>query len=598
MIHRRTRILGLSATLVFAALPAAQDVAADAAPEKEPVVIKVVGPKGVYADLPETGFDLASLLMGGASGQAKSFYELTRQIEELAEDDEVETVLFDLTQGIGVNLAQMAELERSLATLREDGVKCIAYLENAGRAQYAIASQCDQVLMADMGSLDLGSLAMSSTYMKDTYDLLGIQFDVVRCGDFKGAAEPYMVSRMSKHLRRQYEEMLGRMNDDVVRRIAEGRGLSKSKVREHQGKRMFSAKEALVAGLVDRLVPWEGAEASARVLLGDEGEFEFKNALKKKRKKSFNMFAFLQTMFDREEEEEAEEATLAVLHLSGPIMDGRTAMPGSIISGAAVKNIESLRDNDNVKGVVVRINSPGGSATASEAILLALKSLAETKPVVCSMGSVAASGGYYVTCFGRPIYAEAGTITGSIGVLGVKPNLGPLMRRIGMHEEIIALDESAAMDSMGSPWTDADKERMQGFVNEIYDRFLNHVAASRSMERSEVEAIAGGRVWSGDQAVARGLVDHIGGLPDALAAIAEEAEVEEYEISHLPRPRSFMDTFAEEMLEVRALLPTGLPRSVVKRLEGLVGPVAVLFDALQENPARVWALMPAELRIR
>lgn len=592
-----TWIARLSAPLAVTAVLAAQEGEKEAEKAEEPQIVKVVGPRGIYADLPEVGFDVATLLLGGSPGQAKPFYELTRQIEQLQDDESTETVLFDLSQGIGVNLAQMAELERSLATLRASGKKCIAYVENAGRAQYAIASQCDEVFMADMGTLDIGSLAMSSTYMKDTYDMLGIQFDVVRCGSFKGAAEPYMVSRMSKHLKAHYLDMLEHMNDDVARRIAEGRRMPVDKVRELQGQRMFTAEEALLAGLVDRLVPWQGAESCAKSVLGED-ELEFSNALKKKKRRSFNMLSFLQNMFNKEKEEEVEEQTLAVLHLSGPIMDGRSGMPGAIVSGAAVKTIRGLAKNDNIKGVVVRINSPGGSATASEAIVLALADLAEKKPVVCSMGSVAASGGYYVTCFGRPILAEAGTITGSIGVLGVKPNIGPLMRRIGMHEEVIALDESATMDSMNQPWSDEDKERMQGYVNQTYDRFLNHVAKSRGMDRAEVEGIAGGRVWSGEQAVARGLVDRIGGLEDALEQVAKEAEAEDYEVVHLPRPRTFMDTFAEELLEVRALLPTGLPNSVVSRLKGMVGPLAVLFDAMSEHPTRIWALMPAELRIR
>ena len=584
--------LGLPLFFLSAATISAQE--AENTPE-EPRLIKTVNLRGGYADLAEQSFDLASVLTGGG-GQAKSFYAMLEQVDELAADDSTDTVLFDLSQSVGMNGAQLAEVERCLQKVRESK-KVVAYLENAGRIEYSIASQCDQILMADMGGLDFGSMAMTTTYMKDALDLLGVRMDIVRCGDFKGAVEPYVQSEMSAHLRRHYVDMLEHMNADVVRRVADGRGLAFDKVRKLQGKRIFTAKEALLEGLVDRIVPWQGAQASMRDIAGDE-ELTFKNALRKKKKKSFNFMSFMQDMFKDKKEEEVEEPTLAVLHMSGGIVDGASAQPGSIVSGGAVKTIKSLTENENVQGVVVRINSPGGSATASEAILLALEELAAKKPVVCSMGSVAASGGYYITCFGRPILAESGTITGSIGVFGMKPNMGPLMRRVGINEQTIALDDSANLWSTTRSWNDADKKLMQTSVNEVYDRFLNHVARSREMDRKDVEAIAGGRVWSGDQAVARGLVDKIGGLEMALSMVAAEAGVEDYEIRHLPRPRNFMDSFAEDLLNVRALLKSNVSEFVLQQLGDLQGPMLLLQDAFSERPTRVWAMMPFELRVR
>ncbi len=572
----------------------------EAAAPKAKRVVQLVRPGGTYADLAESGFDMTSLLLGGSPSQTKPFYDMVDQLEALAAVEDSPLVLFDLSLPLGLNLAQMAEMERCLAKLRGAGKRCVAYVESPTGSQYALASQCDEILMADMGTIDLGSLALGTTYMKDAFDMLGIQMDVIRCGDFKGAAEPYMRSRMSDHLRDHYRDMLTRMNDDVVRRIAAGRGLRAEVVRDLQGQRLFSAKQAMAAGLVDRLVPWEGAQRALSAQLGDD-DIQLKNALKRRKKKrSMNFMSLMSSLLKPKEEEEVEDETLVVLHLSGPIVDGSKSMPGSIVSGPTVASIRALAKNDQVRGVVVRINSPGGSATASEAIVLALKELSERKPVVCSMGRVAASGGYYVTCFGRPILAEHGTITGSIGVLGVKPNIGPLMRRIGIHTEMVALDESASLDQMDRPWSDADRERMQEMINDIYDRFLNHVAASRQLSREQVEAIAGGRVWSGGQAVEIKLVDRIGGLEDALAMVAKEAGVKPgYEVLHRPRPKSFMDLFAEELMSVRALLAQKLAVAVLPESADLRVPLAMLWDALHHRgPARVWAVMPAELRIR
>jgi len=568
------------------------------APE-QPQPIKLVTPSGVYADLPEAGFDISSMLLGGGVAEVKSFYEFIEQLDRLADDGGAQPVLFDLSQPAGFNQAQMAELERCMDRLQAAGVKSYAYIENASLPQFALASQCDTVVMADMGSIDLGSLRMAAMYMKDALDMLGVEMDVLRCGDFKGAAEPYMLSRMSQHLRGHYLEMLRHMNDAVVERLARARGLDRDTVRALQRERMFPAKRALSAGLVDKLVPWTGAKAGLAAALGHD-DFELEAAQKKKKKRSLNLMSLMSNLLRPKDEEEVEEKTLAVLHLSGAIVDGTKPVPGSIVSGPVVKSVRDITKNDNVHGVVVRINSPGGSATASEAIMLALTELAEVKPVVCSMGSVAASGGYYVTCFGRPILAEAGTITGSIGVLGVKPNLGPLMKRVGVHEELIALDEAAAMDAMTRGWTEADKERMQGFMDDIYDRFLSHVASSRGMSVDEVRSLAGGRVWSGEQAVANKLVDEIGGLDRALAMVAEEAAIgDDYEVVHMPRARSFMDSIAEQMMQMRSLLKQPLGGALLKRLGSARVPLTILWDALHsERPTRVWAVMPTELRIR
>lgn len=590
----------LSLLLCLSSPLIAQEAApASLSPKDRQRVVKLVELSGTYADLAEAGFDISSMLLGGGVSEVKPFYELIDQLDRLDDDQDSQEVLFDLSQAVGLNLAQMAELERCLGRLHKAGVKSYAYIENAAGPQYAIASQCDEIVMADMGTIDLGSLAMSTMYMKDALDMLGVDVDVLRCGSFKGAAEPFMLSRMSAHLRGHYLEMLKYMNADVVRRIAKGRDLESGVVRQLQAERLLPAKRALAAGMVDRLVPWKGARASLAAVLGDD-DFELKSALKKKKKRSLNLMSLMSNLLNPKDEEEVEEKTLAVLHLSGPIVDGAKPVPGNIVSGPAVDTIRGIANNENVHGVVVRINSPGGSATASEAIVLALADLAEAKPVVCSMGSVAGSGGYYVTCFGRPIFAEAGTITGSIGVLGVKPNLGPLMKRFGVHMELIALDESAGMNAIDRGWTDDDKTRMQDFMDDVYGRFLAHVAKSRGLSVEEVEAMAGGRVWSGEQAVANKLIDAIGGLNEALAMVAEEAAVgDDYEVVHMPRARSFMDSVVEQMAQMRMLVEQPVALSLLQRLGSAKVPLAILWDAVTSaRPARVWAVMPAELTIR
>jgi protease-4 len=433
---------------------------------------------------------------------------------------------------------------------------------------------------------------MSVMHMKDALDLLGIQVEVTRVGAFKGAVEPYMLPAMSDHLRTHYEAMLRSMNDDVVARIASGRKLSAASVRELQAQRLFTAKEALAKGLVDQLVPWSGTERAIALVRGDE-QFELTDAGPKKKRQSRDLMAILGNLLRQNKEEAIEDPQLVVMHLSGQIVDGDKASPGSMVSGPAVQKLDELAANDLVKGVVVRINSPGGSATASEAIRTALQRLAAKKPVVFSMGELAASGGYWITTIGQPILAEVSTITGSIGVFGMRFQPGALMRRLGVHTEIVRLDDGALMDATDRPWSDTARARMQGFVDEVYARFLQNVAASRHKTTDEVDAIAGGRVWSGQQAVDNGLVDAIGGLDDAIARVRAAL--------HVPEPKNFADSLFASMFEaqVQVGVDAAVLRSLLAECARYSEVLGVVRDALvQDGMPHVYASLPAGLRVR
>lgn len=557
------------------------------------LTVERVDLRGAYADLPEQGFDLTALLAGGGS-PPKDFYAMLGRLDGLAKGDAKVPVLFDLTQAVALNGPQLTEIARVLDRARAAGRKTYAYLEGAATTQLQLAALCDQVVMADMGTIDFTAPSLSVAFMKDLFDLLGVRFDVVRCGDFKGAVEPYMLPRMSEHLRAHFLDMVTRMNAEIVARVSKHRKLGKEQVRALQGKRLIRASEAKAAGLVDRLVPWVGPERAMQIVLGND-DLEFTAVLEEaKKRQSFNPLAILGELFAPKKEKEVDEPAIAVVHLNGAIVDGDKAQAGSMVSGATVKLIRQVADDANIKAVVLRVNSPGGSATASEAIRLALVDLAEKKPVVYSMGRVAGSGGYWITCIGRPILAEIGTITGSIGVFGMKPDLGGLFRRVGMHEELIALDASAEMMLPTRGWTEAEQASMQAMVDEVYERFLALVAKSRGLDVATVMPLAGGRVYSGDHAKELRLIDRVGGLDDALAMVRKEAGVgDDIEVTHLPRPRNFMESITEQMLSAKALVPDGPARILLARLGSSVSAMTVLLDACAGDGAvRVWALAP------
>lgn len=501
--------------------------------------IRVIELRGSYSDHPvDAGFDPVSLVMGGAQ-QQRSFYRLCAKIKEIATSDDFDGVFFDLSAPFSMNMAQISELRRHVDSLQDVGVDAYAWLEGGSTLSYAIAAGCDTVLMADFSMLDFPSLAMSTLHFKDAMDLLGVRASVARAGDFKGAVEPYTRSRMSEHLANHYKMMLMTMNDHLVEGISAGRLLDPADIREAQGQRILTAAAAKEAGLVDYLTPF-GTERTAVEALVDRS-VEWTEPQKKKQKQT-SFFEMMSQMFAGPVQTKTKTASIAVLHFAGTIVDGDKPAGGSIVSGPMVAEINRLRKDENIKGVVLRINSPGGSATASEAIRNALVELVKTKPVTISMGSVAASGGYWISCLGRPIYAEASTITGSIGVFAMKLNFGTLMDRVGIKVNNIVLDESASAMGIDRPWSDSEILKIEEGIGETYSRFLELVAGSRQMPIDKVSPLAGGRVWSGAQAWAFGLVDRMGGLDTALASVAEDAKLEgDYPVLHFPKKRPIGD---------------------------------------------------------
>jgi protease-4 len=563
---------------------------------------------GTYEDIVGANeFDPTSLVIGGSPGKRRNFYKLCELLEETAKNPKIHAVVIDLSDAdLTMNLAQLDELLRRLGTLRKSGKKVGAWLESAESAHLAVAAGCDHVAMADLGGIDMPSKTMQSYFYRDAMDLLGLKASVVRAGNFKGAVEPYVNSTMSEHLRQHYLDMLTSMNDAQVSMIARGRGLTTEKVRELQKQRLFLPAEALAAGLVDELAPFGTMKATLNRWVGGETSWVEAAAKPKKEMSFFELMGKVMSGGGPEKAAKVTETSIAVMHLSGAIVDGKKESPGSIVSGPTVKAIQEIGRDDKIKGVVVRINSPGGSATASEAIRQALAELSKKKPTVVSMGEMAASGGYWVACLGVPVYAERGTLTGSIGVFSMKISFGTLLKRVGLHMENIALDEAASAFAPDRGWNEDDQAKLQKTIDDVYGRFLKLVSDSRGIPIEKLQDLAGGRVWSGSQAKAAGLVDEIGGLDDCLAAVAKKAGIEKYEIVHRPNVSAGLDLsvlFGDPDASSR-LAALGVSREALTLLgkAGLRTGVLDLFlrEVLSGASARptIWALAPDDLSIR
>jgi len=584
-----------------------KEAEAKAKAEAAKLQVQLVTLGGTYEDIVGANeFDPTSLIIGGSPGKRRNFYKLCELLEETAKNPKINAVVFDLSDAdLGLNLAQLDELLRRLSSLRKSGKKVGAWLESAESAHLAVAAGCDHVAMADLGGVDMPSKTMQSYFYRDAMDLLGLKASVVKAGNFKGAVEPYVNATMSEHLRRHYLEMLTSMNDAQVSMIARGRGLTTEKVRELQKQRLFIPAEALAAGLVDELAPFGTMKATLNRWVG--GETSWVEAAAKP-KKEMSVFELMGKVMSGgpDKATKVSEVSIAVMHLSGAIVDGKKESPGSIVSGPTVKTIQEIGRDDKIKGVVVRINSPGGSATASEAIRQALAELAKKKPTIVSMGEVAASGGYWVSCLGVPVYAERGTLTGSIGVFSMKISFGTLLKRVGLHMENIALDEAASAFAPDRGWNEDDQAKLQKTIDDVYGRFLKLVSESRGIPVEKLQDLAGGRVWSGSQAKAAGLVDEIGGLDDCLAAVAKKAGIEKYEIVHRPNVSAGLDLsvlFGDPDASTR-LASLGVSQEALAILgqAGLRTGVIDLFlrEAIGGASGRptVWALAPDDLSIR
>ena len=568
--------------------------------EKKLPQLRQINLAGNYVDLVQPlGLDITTLL-GGSPGKQRSFYKLCEFLDDLRDNDRVSYVLFDLSAPFSMNSAQLDELTRYLAKLRQAGKKTIVWMEEASNDHLAIAAACDEVLMAELGMIDMPSVGMQTMFFADAMDLLGVKASVVRAGDFKGAVEPYVYAQMSSHLREHYVDMLKTMNDAQVDRIAKGRGLKSARVRELQKQRLLLPTEAKQADLVDQLVVLGGMRKAVLEEVGEEVEWITPKVAAKKQVSMFQLMG--QLMAGPQGSRRVRDNSVAVIHLSGPIVDGKKKASGSIVSGPTVELIEQITSEDKIKAAVVRINSPGGSATASEAVRRALVKLAKQKPTLVSMGDMAASGGYWISCIDAPIYAEKATLTGSIGVFSLKFSAGALMRRVGIHLETITLDDSAGLFSLDRVWTDEDQKRMQGTIDMFYDRFLDLVGDARGIKAEKLEKLAGGRVWSGAQAKRHGLVDRIGGLDDCLAAVVKKAKLDDYQVIHRPVIRPGLDLSEllgadgeEEIwsgfskLAIRVLKQRGFSLQLTRLL---------LEDGMQRTgKPTVWLLTPGEFSI-
>lgn len=419
--------------------------------------------------------------------------------------------------------AQAREIRNCLNEFKKSGKFIYAYADFMSQKGYYVSSVADSIFMNPVGSIELKGLSSEVLYFEDFQNQYGLKMEVIRHGKYKSAVEPFLQDKMSDENRAQIKGLLDAVWTTISDEIVESRAISKKALEKMvEELTVTDAKEAITNGIIDALVYEDDFEKSIKV------------ALEIDKDDSINSVEFYELNTQMKTFDSDVKDQIAVIYANGPILytSGTEEVIGKKALNRAFQEVET---NKNIKGAVLRIDSPGGDAMTSEIILNAMRKLKGKKPLVVSLGNIAASGGYYIACLGDKIYASPMTITGSIGVLAAFPNMRGLAERIGINAEQVNSHKNAMGYSLFEPLNDGFKNSTKSAIEKVYTTFKSRVSEGRSLNMEKVEDLSKGRIWSGKDAVENGLVDAIGGLEDAIQATAEMAAIENYNIDSYPK---------------------------------------------------------------
>ena len=444
--------------------------------------------------------------------------------------------------GISINnpyliagMAQTKALRDALRDFKKSGKFVYAYGDLFLQRDYYLSSIADSIFINPVGGMDFKGLAAEVLYFKDFQDKTGVKMEVVRHGEYKSAVEPFLSSEMSESNREQIQSLLGSIWQSVRDEIAESRGLtpeSLDQVADTLGGR--HPEMALEAGLVDGLAYLDTYEKKLLRESGGEGKHPEKISLQRYMR------------YSRKKRVHRGTDEIAVVYAQGEILYGEGG-PDYIGQGQMIKALRNVREDKDVKAVVLRVNSPGGSALTSDIIWRELQLTRKEKPVVVSLSDIAASGGYYLAVGGDKILAEPSTITGSIGVFATVPNISGLSDKVGINAEQVGTHRFSMDYSFFEPMREDFREILRESIEKTYDTFLQRVAEGRGIPVSRVDSLARGRVWSGAEALENGLVDRLGGMPEALELAAEMAGISSYRLKSLPRYKSGLERLMDDL---------------------------------------------------
>ena len=521
----------------------------------------LIAPQGQLVE--QLSGDPVTRAIAQARGQNRGetlLWDLVDDLRAAAHDDRIRVVVLDLDKlEASAGLPTMQELAAAIHEFRRSGKKVIAFASAYSRDQYFLASQADEIYMDPLGYVLIDGYGRYRMYYKDVLDKLNVSVNVFRVGQYKSAVETYTRDDMSEQDRLESTQYLGALWTNYQQGITSSRGLKNDAVTQYVdtlaqqtlAAHGATAEVALKSGLVTALKSRQQLE---KYLIGLVGEDDSNGSFRAVMDQDYTRVVHATTALGR-----ADRARIGVIVAEGEILDG-TQPAGSIGGDSLSKLIRQARMDDRIKAVVLRVDSPGGSVTASDEIYRELLALEATgKPLVISMSNLAASGGYYISAPGQEIWASAATITGSIGIFAVIPTFERTLQKIGVGVDGVGTAPLAGQTQLVKPLNSDARTLLQAFVEHGYDEFLARVSAGRHMSTDAVNTIGQGRVWAGSDAARNGLVDHLGSFDDAVRAAARRAKVSEYKLQFIAPELSWTQQLVLQMQAwgVRVLWPAG-----------------------------------------
>lgn len=548
-MYRRCLLVALLLLLLPSATMRAQAKPKEGKKAK-PVVVPVFSLSKPYTELP-VGDDL----LLGMSGQ-ESFQQLIARLKKVRDDDAVKAIVL-LGGSTGLGRGQIEEVRKVMDQIKDAGKEIHAHVDQLTMRGYLLLSGASQLSVVPTGDIWMTGIYAESLHLRGLLDKIHVTPDFLTCGAYKSAAELFTRTEPSREADENMNWLLDGLFDCYVRLIADGRHQSPETVRQWIDTGLYSPLAAKKAGVIDAVEYRRDFENRLKSKLGDNLKFDRKYGKKKGLdidfSSPFGVLKFYAELLSGPKKPTSGKDAVAVVYVEGPIMPGKSD-PSSFPFGSAGiaystplrKALDKVAEDKTVKAVVLRVNSPGGSAVASEIILQATQRVKQNKPLVVSMGDVAGSGGYYVACAADTIFADPSTITASIGVVGGKLATTRMWNGIGINFKPYERGENAGILSSGEPFTDAQRQALQSWMNEVYGQFKDHVLSIRKDRLTkDLEQLAGGRVYTGQQALELGLVDRLGGLDDAIEHVAKAAGLKDYEIRIAPRPKGFAELLME-----------------------------------------------------
>ena len=520
---------------------------------KDNSVLKIEFKDPILDRTSDNPFSDIDLLNSSTEGSVE-LKDILDNIEKAKYDDKIKGIYLNFSS-VNAGFSQIEEIHNKLLEFKESGKFIYAYADSYNQSAYYLASVSDKIVLNPEGIIELKGLSAEIMFYKGLMDKLGIEAQIIRHGKFKGAVEPFMYNQMSNENREQIEKLLNSISDYMIDGIAtEREGITSEEIHKMiNNMYLSSARKCLESGIIDKI-------AYQDQILSDLED------------KSENEITLTDYMKVKNPKTSVSDNKIAIIYATGEINTGKGSY-NTIGSETTVEAIREASEDENVKAIVLRVNSPGGSALASEIIWREINLAKKKKKVVVSMGDYAASGGYYIACNADKIFANNSTLTGSIGVFGIVPNTKNFLNeKLGVYIETVKTHKHSDIANGYRKLSDDELNVIQNSVEDIYETFITHVSEGRGIPVRKVDEIGQGRVWSGADALSIGLIDEIGGLEDAIASAADLSALEDYRIITLPKKTDMFEEFIESFsAKQNIVLPDflGISEKMINQLEFL-----------------------------